>query len=143
MNQHPPVRTPSQGALRRGERATWGTRPAEAPTCPAGGAKLISWRPYRNPAGTMLGFVSAQLQSGLIINDLKIMRGPKGALWVAAPAVKVLDADGNPRLDARGKPTWRDFIEFRDKVIREKFSSLIVALVRGAHPGDLEDGGAS
>jgi DNA-binding cell septation regulator SpoVG len=93
----------------------------------------------RNPAGTMLGFASAQLSSGMIINDLKIMRGPKSALWAAMPSVKQLDRDGKPVL-VNGKPTWRDFIEFRDKATRDRFSTLVIDLVRDAHPGDLEEG---
>jgi DNA-binding cell septation regulator SpoVG len=109
----------------------------------AAGAKLISWRAYRNAAGTMLGFAAAQLSSGMIINDLQIMRGSKGALWAAMPSVKQVDRDGNPVLGPNGKPLWTDFVEFQDKETRERFSTMIVDLVRDAHPGDLDDEGAS
>ena len=51
----------------------------------------------------MLGFLSVELASGLILNDLRLMTGKNGH-WIAMPAVKLLDRDGNPRVDAAGKP---------------------------------------
>jgi len=84
-----PPRAPSENQLRPAEAASWGHR-----LVPVAVVKIRSWRPYRNPAGTMLGFVSAQLPWGMIINDMKLMIGPKGRRWLAMPSQKQLDRDG-------------------------------------------------
>jgi hypothetical protein len=85
----------------------------------------------------MLGFCSVQLASGMIIHDIRILTGKNG-LWCAMPAQRQLDADGRPRLDANDKPLFNQIIEFKDRTTSDRFSALIVTLVRREHPGDLE-----
>jgi hypothetical protein len=70
--------------------ASWGGRP------PGPTAKITRWRPHRNAAGTILAFFSAKMPSGQIINDLKLMVGRQGRRWVAIPAIKAVDREGNP-----------------------------------------------
>jgi hypothetical protein len=62
---------------------------APRPT-PATVIKVRRWRPFRNAARTILGYLSAELPSGVIINDCKLMIGPNGKPWIALPAVKQL-----------------------------------------------------
>jgi DNA-binding cell septation regulator SpoVG len=92
-------RRPTPGDLRAAETATWGPRPTTATA-----VKIRRWQPYRNPAGTVLGFLSIELGSGLVINDLKLMTGPKGGHWLAMPSIKAVDRDGQPIVNAKGKP---------------------------------------
>lgn len=53
--------------------ATWGIKPGAPPS-----TKIRKFTAYRNPAGTLLGFLSIELPSGLIINDAKLMIGQAG-----------------------------------------------------------------
>ena len=114
--------------LRVGE-AAWGSRP-EASRQPRR-ARLRKWT--QHASGGRLGFVSVELSSGLILNDLRLMTGKNGH-WIAMPAVRVLDRDGNPRVDAAGKPIFNQTIEFRDRTTADRFNEMVIALVRAADP---------
>jgi DNA-binding cell septation regulator SpoVG len=128
------VNAPSQATLRRAEAATWGDRGGRPP--PQG--KITKWTPYRNPAGTMLGFLSAQLPSGMIINGMRLMIGPKGAHWVAMPSEKRLDQEGQPVVGADGKPVFHQVIEFKDRQTRDRFQEQILDLLRAQCPTALD-----
>jgi hypothetical protein len=71
----------SKATLRRGEAATWGERPALALP------RIRKWTPYRNPAGTMDGYLDIELPSGMRLFGCKLMVGPKGARWIGAGGV--------------------------------------------------------
>jgi hypothetical protein len=75
-------------------------------------AKIRKWTPYRNTSGTMLGFINVRLPSGLIVNEIKLMVGPNGGHWLAMPAVKAIDRDGQPITNRDGKGLWNNFVEF-------------------------------
>jgi hypothetical protein len=102
----------------------------------------ITCRPFRNPAKTMLAFLTIELPSGLVLNDCKLMNGPKGRRWIALPAAKQLDPDGKPRIDDRGKPIWNQFVEFRDRATRERFEERVLSRLRRQHPELFEGEGA-
>jgi len=65
--------------------------------------RVRKFRPFTNPAGTMAGFLSVELPSGLILNDCKLMIGAAGKRWIGLPAVKRPDAEDQPQLDVDGK----------------------------------------
>jgi DNA-binding cell septation regulator SpoVG len=115
-------RPPTEAEL----QASWGIRPSTI--------KISKWTPFRNPAGTMLGFLSVELPSGMIVNDLKLMVGQKGRRWIALPSVKQLDKEGQPRLDINGKATWSAIVDFRNREIREKFQDQILTAMRHQYP---------
>jgi hypothetical protein len=122
-----PVRPPSQAEATRG-------RDYLAPG-PATAATIRSWRPFRNPAGTILGFLSIELPSGLVINDAKLMVGTAGKHWIALPAIKQIGKDGEPRVDDNGRQLWSPIVEFATRDARDRFSELILAALRRQHPG--------
>jgi hypothetical protein len=109
--------------------AAWGDKPS--PRRP----KLKKWRPHRS--GALLGFCSVELMSGMVINDLRIMTGKNG-LWVAMPAQRQLDRDGQPKSDVNGKAIYNQLIEFRDRATSNRFAAMILDLIRGAHPDAFE-----
>jgi hypothetical protein len=121
------TRPPSVGELRLGERANWGARPQ--PT-----AKIRRWQTLRNSAGTMLGFLSIELPSRLIINEARLMIGQNGKHWIARPAVKQVDQDGNRRLDVNGKQLWSPIVEFASRDASEKFRDLVLDALHRQHP---------
>jgi hypothetical protein len=104
--------------------------------------KIKRFSAYRNEAGTVLGFLSVQHRSGLILHGCKLMRGPKGARWIAAPAVRETDSDGSVKLDANGKAIWTPIVEFADKLTRQRWQEQILAALRKTHPEAFDDGEA-
>jgi DNA-binding cell septation regulator SpoVG len=56
----------------------------------------------------MLGFLSVELSSGLIIKDLRLMVGPNAGGWITMLARQQMDRDGRPGRSASGKPIWSD-----------------------------------
>jgi hypothetical protein len=86
----------------------------------------------------VLGYLDVEAPSGLIINSCKLMRGPQGAFWIALPAVKQLDPDGNPLVDANGKPRWQPIVEFRARAAADKFRDLVLEAMRRQHPTAFE-----
>ena len=61
------------------------------------------------------------------------MRGQNGP-WIAMPAQKQLDRDGQPRVDAAGKPLFNQIIEFATGPRAPGFNEMVIALVRAADP---------
>jgi hypothetical protein len=110
-------------------RSAIGARPMIPPL-----PRIVRWQPYVNPARTMLGFLSAAMPSGMIVNNMKLMVGAKGKPWLAMPSIKRLDRDGNPVLDDRGKPIWDDVVEFADSDARARFQEQVLAALRASHP---------
>ena len=102
---------------------------------PASAAKIRRWQPFRNAAGTVLGYLDVELPSGMVINGSKLMVGPNGKHWVAMPSERQLDRDGNPRLDDNGKQLWSPIVEFATRDARGRFSELVLAALRQQYPG--------
>jgi hypothetical protein len=50
------------------------------------------------------------------------------------PSVKETDRDGNPVLNDKGKPRYREFIGFRDRATRDKFTAAVIETLRRQHP---------
>jgi hypothetical protein len=111
-----------------------------APTCPAQGlapaasAKIRRWNAHPNSAGTLLGYLSVELPSGMIVNDLKLMVGPKGRPWIAMPSQRQLDREGNPRTGPDGKQLWLQTIEFATRAAADRFRDLVLDALRRQHP---------
>jgi DNA-binding cell septation regulator SpoVG len=126
------VTTPA--GLRRSEAVGFGGNLTPSPR------QLRKWTPGRYPAGTMLGFLSVELSSGLIIKDLRLIVGPNAGVWITMPARQQMDRDGRPGRSANGKPIWSDFIEFQDKATRDRFEDQFLELTRTEHPKALRSG---
>jgi DNA-binding cell septation regulator SpoVG len=82
----------------------------------------------------MIGFLSIELSSGLIINGAKLMIGQAGKHWIALPAERQVDRDGNPKLDANGRQAWSPIVEFRDRDARDRFNELVLAALQRQQP---------
>jgi hypothetical protein len=101
---------PTETELRCAEAAGFGSKTQHH-------AKLRRWVPFRNPAGTLLGFFSVELASGLIIKQ-----GERG--------------------DASGKAVWDYYLEFRGKATRDRFQDVVLNLLRSEHPEAFDTLGA-
>jgi DNA-binding cell septation regulator SpoVG len=109
-------------------------------TTSAASARLLKFTPLPGLKATR-AFLSVQLPSGLIINDLRLMLGPKGLFWIAMPSVKMTGRDGNPLTDPNGKVRWSPIVEFTDRTTRDRFGEMVIGLVREKHPDALDDEG--
>ena len=112
-------------------RATWGPRLGAKPK-PAAGVKIRRWQPHQ--AGSMRGFLSAGLPSGLIVNDMKLMVGPKGSLWIAMLPIKRVDRDGNTVVRPDGKVLYSKMIEFANLSAADRFRDTVLNAFRRQHP---------
>jgi hypothetical protein len=116
----------------------WGQRPAAKSATT--GMKLAKFTPITTPARRAL-FSDLEHSSGMITRDWRLMRGPDGKLWLAAPSVKQVDRDGNPVIGDKGKFLYRNFIDFKDRATRDRFAEQVLALVRREHPDIAGDEG--
>jgi hypothetical protein len=99
------------------------------------GLRILSWRPWRNEAGTVLGFISAELPSGMIVHGLKLMIGPAGKHWIATPATKRgPPPPGEAEPTDGGKPAWDPIIEFASREVRDRFNAVILAALAEQFP---------
>src|SRR5262249_41611042 len=111
----------------------FGGKPAAPP------AKILPWFASPNAAGTMLGFVDARLPSGMVIHDMKLLKGSNGKLFIPPPSVKQTNKDGSPRLDAKGKQQWTPMVSFADRAASDRFRDLILAALERDHPEALAE----
>lgn len=114
----------------------------QPPTAATAVARILHWREFRNPAGTMLGFFAIELPDGMIIRDCKLMIAPHGRYWVAMPAVRLADKDGRPVAGRDGKPLWNQFVDFADNASRSRFQTTALGALRQQHPHVFDDGGS-
>jgi hypothetical protein len=98
--------------------------------------RLVSWQPFRK--GPLRGFACIELPIGLKIFDVPIRTSTNG-LWAGLPAKPEIDRDGRRKTDVNGKPVYAEVLRWRDRATADRFSQAVIALVRQAHPGDLED----
>jgi hypothetical protein len=120
-------RTPRLRRPRRAEAATRGEKPATAPVKPS--MKLLKFTRITS-AGAALALLDIETQSGLVLRDFKVMRDPGGNLWLSPPAVRATDRDGNTVIGEKGKPVYRNFIDFRDRATRDRFTAAVLDAVR-------------
>jgi hypothetical protein len=133
----PPRSSPAE--MRAGAKL-WGSKPAPSAKSPPAKTtmKLAKFVPIMT-GGSALAYLDIEHPSGLITRDWKLMRGPDGKLWLAAPSVKQTDRDGEPVIGAKGKPLYRNFVDFKDRITRDRFTEQVVALVRREHPDIVGD----
>lgn len=113
--------------------AAWGDRP------PTRRMRIRKWPPFRS--GQTRGFVAIELPSGTIFIGLRLMTGKSGP-WVAMPAQRQLDREGNPRRDANGKAMSSQIIEFRNRATADKFTAAVLEALRREYPDALDGDGA-
>src|SRR5882672_10421325 len=83
---------------------------------------------------TLRGFATVELPSGLIIHEISV-HTQNGKSWVAMPAAPQT-TNGTVRVVA-GKPQYKKLIGWKDRDLSDRFSEVVVAAVRAAHPSAL------
>jgi hypothetical protein len=97
--------------------------------------RLLAWRPLRQ--GRLLGFCTIELPIGLQIHEVPVLHGLEG-LWAALPAKPELTRENQVRIGPDGKVLYRDLLSWRTRRLKNAFSERVIALLREAHPADLE-----
>ena len=91
----------------------------------------VTFTPWRNPAGDVLGFVDPIETDSYTLHGCKLKRGPKGRLWIALPSIQQT---------VDGKSAWRTALVLHGDVC-ERFQKGVLAAVRRQAPelfaGDL------
>jgi DNA-binding cell septation regulator SpoVG len=93
--------------------------------------RILEWRPLRKKS--LHGFVKVQMPSGMIVIDVKILTGERGA-WASPPSKPVMSSDGTTLKDDNGKVRYSSIIEFTSKDIRNSWSDAVIDAIRQAHP---------
>jgi DNA-binding cell septation regulator SpoVG len=93
--------------------------------------QIRDWRPMRK--GNLLGFAKVELPSGMILNDVTILAGDRGA-WASPPSKPMIDRDGLAIKDANGKLKYSPLVEFASKEVRDRFSATVIDALRASHP---------
>ena len=98
---------------------------------------ISGWKPRQS--GTLRGFCTAHLPSGMILHEIGIHNGS----WWASPASKpMLSKDGTALRDDAGKVRYSPIVSFTDKQTRDRLSRSVVEALRRAHPEVFAEGGA-
>ena len=94
------------------------------------------WRPVHK--GSLRGFATLTLGSGLIVYDVAIHVSPTGTPWASPPAKPQLDQDRR-QVTLDGRLQWEAVIGFRDRAVRARWSREIIEALLGAYPDALKD----
>jgi hypothetical protein len=93
--------------------------------------RLVSWKPIDK--GSLRGFASVELPSGLKIHDCPVLRS-HGKARATLPSKPQLDKEGRQKTGLNGKPAYSPEIEWRTRDLADRFSAAIVDLVRAQYP---------
>jgi hypothetical protein len=97
--------------------------------------RLEKWTPQRK--NTLRGFVNIRLANGLRVFDCPVLMSD-GRAWATLPAKPQLNRDGQQvKLD--GKAQYVKILEWSDRATANRFSELVVALVREHDPAALSE----
>src|ERR1700704_3627436 len=97
--------------------------------------RLLSLKPLLK--GSLRGFANVELPIGLRITDCPVLTS-NGKAWATLPSKPVLDRDGK-HVEVNGKRQYAPILEWRDRDLSDRFSELIVGLVRQRHPDALDE----
>jgi hypothetical protein len=128
---------PRARELRPGEPLAWGSRTDVRPARAAERSRmrLAAFREIRK--GTLIGRARIRLPVGLTIVDVAIFTGRNG-IFAALPTKAQFDRDRRQNRDANGKSAYVKILEWRDRVLGDRFSEVVVSLVHAVHPAALD-----
>jgi hypothetical protein len=94
---------------------------------------IVEWRPLVR--GTLRGFVSVELEVGLIIESIKVFDPPNSA-FIQIPDRPAVE-NGQLKRDQGGNVVYYPAVKWRDRKTGDKFSSAVLRLLRAKHPDAL------
>jgi len=113
-------------------RAAWGEKPKP---------QLEVLLFHKVHKGTLRGFATIQFASGLRVIDCPVHVHSNGREWIGLPGKPLLDEEGRQRRDPiTGKPVYVPVNQWSEKRIGDRFSELVIALIRSKWPDALDGG---
>jgi len=91
---------------------------------------LLGWRPMAK--GSLRGFAKVRLGRALVINDIPVLQS-NGKAWASMPGKPLVDRDGQPMRDNRGKARFAPILEWSDRDAGDRFSAAVVEAVTREH----------
>jgi hypothetical protein len=88
--------------------------------------------------GVPRGSCRIQSPSGLVVQDAAGFVGRRRA-WANLPAKAWIGQDNRRKTDVNGKPAYLPVLEWRNRGLADHFREAVLALIRGARPGELAD----
>jgi hypothetical protein len=93
---------------------------------------ISNWK--SRDSGTLRGFFSASLPSGLDLHELMLHRRD-GSWWLSFPSKPMLGTDGAALRDERGKVRYSaPLVSFASRQARDRFTEQMLAALRQAQP---------
>jgi hypothetical protein len=84
-------------------------------------------------AGTLRGFLTAQLPSGMILHETAVHT--RNGIWWASPASKpMVGKDGTVLRDEAGKIRYSPIVSFASRERRDRFSQGVIEALRQVQP---------
>jgi hypothetical protein len=99
---------------------------------------LTAFKPLRK--GSLLGFASVRLPSGLLISDCPVNTS-HGKFWASLPSRPVIDKEGR-HVERDGKKQYAAILSWSDRETADAWSARVVELVHEHHPSAFGDEGA-
>lgn len=91
---------------------------------------VLAWKPIAK--GSLLGFARVRLGRALVINDVPVLQ-TNGKFWASMPGKPLVDRDGQPLRDAKGKQRFSPVLEWEDRETGNRFSAAVVEAVQAEH----------
>jgi hypothetical protein len=93
---------------------------------------ISDWKSRQS--GTLRGFFTANLASGLVLREL-MLHERDGKWWISFPSKPMVGADGVALRDERNKVRYgAPLIEFASPQARNRFSDQVLEAMRQAQP---------
>lgn len=91
---------------------------------------LLGWRPLAK--GSLRGFAKVRLGRALVIHDIPVLHS-SGRAWVSMPAKPLVDRDGQPMRDSKGKQRYSPLLEWAERDASDRFSAAVVEAITREH----------
>jgi len=95
--------------------------------------KIVFWSPSSGD-GPAVGEFDVELDSGLVLCRLRMMRSAAGFPWLSLPSQKAWNPNGTPVLRSDGRQMWRPLIRFRDQKVEKSFRQQVLAALQAEYP---------
>lgn len=93
---------------------------------------LLSWKSM--PRNSLRGFATIRLGKSLSIKDVAI-HSSHGRRWAQLPSKPMIDRDGAPQRDDKGKIKYVPLLEWLDRAVADDFSNSVIQAVEREYPG--------
>ncbi len=91
---------------------------------------LLGWKPLAK--GSLRGFAKVRLGRSLVINDIPVLQS-NGKAWASMPGKPLVDRDGQPMRDNKGKQRFSPILEWADRDASDRFSLAVVEAITREH----------